>query len=231
MPRMSIEEVHRAVAGTNAPQQFLGLVSEHPDLAVLHSQKGATPGSWNAWTLRDYADITARAAAGLQQAGLKDGQRMLLMMRNRPDFHWFDAAAQFLRATPVSIYNSSSPEEIAYLAGDAQAAVAIVEDLGFAERIRKVRAELPNLQHLFVIESPGDGLPDGLRHANELLGCGSVDLAELAELTEPADLATLIYTSGTTGPPKGVMLDQHNVVYTAEQLKRCFGLAEEELAG
>ena len=41
---------------------------------------------------------------------------MLLMMRNRPDFHWFDLAAQFLRATPVSIYNSSSPEEIQYLA-------------------------------------------------------------------------------------------------------------------
>ena len=57
------------------------------------------------------------------------------MMRNRPDFHWFDAEVQFLRATPVSIYNSSSPEEIQYLAGHAEARVAIVEDAGFLERI------------------------------------------------------------------------------------------------
>ena len=74
------------------------------------------PGSWNVWTLGDYADTTAQAVAGLQHAGLARDQRILLMMRNRPEFHWFDLAAQFLRATPVSIYNSSSPEEIQYLA-------------------------------------------------------------------------------------------------------------------
>src|SRR5215210_8008855 len=67
--------------------------------------------------------------------GVAAGDRLLLMMRNRPDFHWFDTAAQFLRATPVSIYNSSSPEEIAYLAGHAEAEVAVVEDMGFAEKI------------------------------------------------------------------------------------------------
>jgi long-subunit acyl-CoA synthetase (AMP-forming) len=36
-------------------------------------------------------------------------------MRNRPEFHVVDLAATFLRATPVSIYNSSSPEELQYL--------------------------------------------------------------------------------------------------------------------
>ena len=51
-----------------------------------------------------------------------------------PEFHWFDLAAQFLRATPVSIYNSSSPEEIQYLADHAGAEIAIVEDTSFLER-------------------------------------------------------------------------------------------------
>src|SRR4029079_8523285 len=40
MPRLTIEEVLSAVVGTNAPQQFLKVVSENPDLVVLHSQKG-----------------------------------------------------------------------------------------------------------------------------------------------------------------------------------------------
>ena len=92
------------------------------------------------------------------------------MMRNRPDFHWFDAAAQFLRATPVSIYNSSSPEEIQYLAGHAEARVAIVEDAGFLERILKVRAELPALERIYVIEPPEGPLPDGVFDAADLLG-------------------------------------------------------------
>jgi long-chain acyl-CoA synthetase len=148
---------------------------------------------------------------------------MLLMMRNRPDFHWFDAAAQFLRATPVSIYNSSSPEEIQYLAGHAEAEIAIVEDSGFLERILKVREELPLLKTIFVIKPPADALPEGVLPAADLFGRGSVDLAELAAETSPDDLATLIYTSGTTGPPKGVMITQGNVVFTAEQLRLCFG--------
>src|SRR3954468_20021439 len=226
MPRMSIEEVHRAVAGTNAPQQFLKLVSEHRDLAVLHSQKGDTPGSWNAWTLGDYADITARAAAGLQEAGLKDGQRILLMMRNRPDFHWFDLAAQFLRATPVSIYNSSSPEEIQYLASHAGAEIAIVEDESFLTRLLKVRDELPNLRQIYVVEPPAEGCPDNVQPVDTLLDQGTADLDALAVRIQPDDIATLIYTSGTTGPPKGVMISQYNVVFTVESLRSCFNFEE-----
>ena len=103
---------------------------------------------------RPYADLAARPRPGLQHYGVQAGDRVLLMMRNRPDFHWLDLAVQFLRATPVSIYNSSSPEEIQYLASHAVAKVAIVEDEGFLDRFLKVRAELPLLEQIFVIEPP-----------------------------------------------------------------------------
>jgi long-chain acyl-CoA synthetase len=56
--------------------------------------------------------------------------------------------------------------------------------------------------------------------ASDLLDHGRADLDELAAATRPDDLATLIYTSGTTGPPKGVMISQHNVVFTVEQLRQ-----------
>ena len=65
------------------------------------------------------------------------------MMRNIADFHMLDLAAVFCGATPISIYNSSSPEQVAYLAGHCDAKVAIVEDQGFHERFLKVRDELP----------------------------------------------------------------------------------------
>ena len=81
----------------------------------------ADGGGWNVRNAGDVAAAVGRIAAGLQRDGVAPGERVLLMMRNRPEFHWLDLAAQFVRATPVSIYNSSSPEEIQYLASHAGA--------------------------------------------------------------------------------------------------------------
>ena len=64
------------------------------------------------------------------------------MLRNRPEFHALDLAVLFLGATPVSIYNSSAPEQIEYLVNDCKAKVAIVENDAFLERFLKVRESL-----------------------------------------------------------------------------------------
>jgi long-chain acyl-CoA synthetase len=224
MPHVSIETIHDAVVGTTAPQLFLELVKEHPDLPALHSMQSDVPGSWQICTLGEYADNTARAAAGLQLAGLGPEQRILLLLRNRPEFHWFDLAAQFLRATPVSIYNSSSPEEIQFLAEHAEARVAIVENAVFLDRLLSVRHELPLLEQIYVLDPPSGEYPSGVHAASELMDKGSADLTALGAAIQPDDIATLIYTSGTTGPPKGVMISHYNVVYTVESLRQCFGL-------
>ena len=217
-PLSTIAEIEAATGSATTPRLFLDLVRSAPTSPALHSMKG--DDGWNVWTLQDFSDQVAGAAAGLASVGVGNGERVLLMMRNRPDFHWFDAAAQFLRATPVSIYNSSSPEEVEYLAGHAEARVAIVEDAGFLDRVLKVRKDLPLLERIYVIEPPDGPLPDGVFAAGDLFEHGSADLDALAAATSPDDIATLIYTSGTTGPPKGVMISQYNVVYTIEILKR-----------
>ena len=115
--RATIEEIDRIVTSQTAPQVFLGLAAAHPDLEALNSMVDG--GGWDTTTMAGLRDKVAAVAAGYQSLGIAPGERVLLMMRNRPDFHWFDIAAQFVRATPVSIYNSSSPEEIQYLADHA----------------------------------------------------------------------------------------------------------------
>ncbi|MFN3258773.1 MAG: AMP-dependent synthetase/ligase [Ilumatobacter sp.] len=214
----SIDDVAAAVAGTTAPRRFVELLANHGDAPALHAMVG--DGAWHDVSYREYGDMVARAAAGLRAAGVEPGHRMLLMMRNIPDFHWFDSAAQFLRATPVSIYNSSSAEEIQYLAGHAEAEIAILEDSGFLDKMLEVRDQLPMLDRIYVLNPPDGDLPEGVFPASDLLDAGSLDLDELAEATQPDDLATLIYTSGTTGPPKGVMISQYNVVFAIEILRR-----------
>jgi long-chain acyl-CoA synthetase len=227
--RSTAAEIDARVDGLTIPKQFLSLADQHPGAVLLRAMK--PEGGWDEFTVDDVRSLAARAAAGLAHQGVEAGHRVLLMMRNRPDFHWFDLATQFVRGTPVSIYNSSSPEEIQYLAEHAEAEIAILEDDSFLERLLKVRGELPALQQIYVIHPPEGGLPDGVFPASDLLAHGEADLVALGAATSPDDLATLIYTSGTTGPPKGVMLSQYNVVFTVELLLECFDRTHEEALG
>jgi long-subunit acyl-CoA synthetase (AMP-forming) len=209
----SIEELTAAVEGKTLATEFLDVVGSRGDAVALR-QRGADGESWDEWTFRDYAEHVAGAAASLRELGVTPGDRVVLMMRNIVDFHMLDVATVFCGATPISIFNSSSPEQVAYLTGHSKAKVAIVEDQGFRERFLKMRDELPDLAEIVDLSEQRDDVYHG--H-------GSVELAAAAADVQPETLATVIYTSGTTGPPKGVMISHFNVVYTAESLRRCFG--------
>lgn len=216
----TIDELTAATEGQTLASAFLGTVDRLGDAVALRDR--LPDGTWRERTWRQYADEVARAAAALGGLGVGPGDRVVLMVRNIADFHVLDLAAVFCGATPISIYNSSAPEQVAYLAGHCEAKAAIVEDDGFGQRFAKVRDELPALQHVV-------DLADGGRQ-QLLEGDDRVELAECAGRVTPETLATVIYTSGTTGPPKGVMITHFNAVYTAESLRRAFG-REVDLTG
>src|SRR6185437_15893353 len=94
----------------------------------------------------------------------------------------------------------------------------------YLERFLSVRAALPSLRHVAVIEEPVGGVQDGVLRWDDLLAHAPVDLDAAARLAQPSDLATVIYTSGTTGPPKGVMLDHANVVWTVACYRATVGV-------
>src|SRR4029079_7079940 len=92
-----------------------------------------------------------------------------------------------LGATPISIYNSSSPEQVAYLAGHAEASVAIVENADFLDRVLEVRADLPALRQLIAVD---DLDATGVESWTELLSAAPVGLEAAAAVRAPHDLAT-----------------------------------------
>ena len=209
------QELHDRIVGHNLGKRFLSNLDTNGSVEVIRWKD--TNGEWHGWTMTELADLTARLATGLADLGVGKGDTVVLMMRNRPEFHALDIATLFLGATPVSIYNSSAPEQIDYLINDCKAKLAVVEDDGFLERFLKVRESLPTLETIVLIE-PSETAGDSVVPYADLAAAAPSDLRELSEIADLDDLATIIYTSGTTGPPKGVMLSHGNIAWTLESV-------------
>jgi len=212
------DEIMAVVEGQTIPTEFLRTVQANGDKVALRWMND--DGSWGQWTYQEYADRACEVAAALIANGVERGDHVVLMMRNTPQFHVIDMAAYLAGATPISIYNSSSAEQVEYLVNHSEAVFAIVENMGFLERFLKVRDQLPGLRGIAVLDDPDGLAPADVLGHDDLHAHGSVDFAEAAAKAAPDDLATMIYTSGTTGPPKGVMLTHRNICWTVESLRR-----------
>ena len=185
-------------------------------------------GAWTTITWRQYREAVTRAAMGLRALGVGPGDFVAIQTRNRPEHLIADHAAMHLGATPVSIYNTLAPEQIAYIAGHCSAKVAVVEDADFFERWEKIKPDLPALERVVLLDGA-----EAFASYDWVCGRAAIveDGAKEAErdpeafdrawkAVTPEAPATLIYTSGTTGPPKGVVISHYNVLWTAASLDR-----------
>jgi long-chain acyl-CoA synthetase len=207
---ISSGEIDARAAGRTVLSYFADTVSRKSGHLALRQR---VDDAWVEWTWAEMADQALRVAGAMRALGVAAGDRVVLMMQNRPEFHVADIGILLAGATPISIYNSSSAEQIAYLVGHARARLAIVEEGDLLARFAAARPELPDIEHLFSLERDWGGL----------LEAEPVDLDEAVATATPDGLATVIYTSGTTGPPKGVQISHRNVAWTVESYRALLG--------
>ena len=200
-----------AYDATTLCEAFQLTAAAHADQVALR-----TLGDAVSITFAEYADRVRRLAGGLHALGIRRGDTVGLMLANRPEFHLVDSAAMHLGAVPFSLYNTSSPEQIAYLLEDAGNRVFIVE-AAFLERARAGMALAGAVEQLIVV----DASAEGTIHLSDLEAAEPGDRFDFEatwRAVQPDDVLTLIYTSGTTGPPKGVQLTHAN------ELAECRGV-------
>jgi len=186
------------------------------DQGALRTKDDEVTLSW-----ADYAERTRKVAAGLGALGVGRGDTVAIMLTNRPEFHFCDAGAMHLGATPFSIYNTYTAEQIEHLVGDAASEVAFTEQ-AFAERLMSVKEADNALEHVVVVD--GDP-PEGAMSLSDLEAGGSADFDFEAawRAVGPEDILTLIYTSGTTGPPKGVQITHANMTQCVRSYDKIIG--------
>jgi long-chain acyl-CoA synthetase len=103
-------------------ETFQRTAARHADFVALRTPDDAVLITW-----AEYADRVRRIAAGLAALGVGVGDTVAIMLVNRPEFNLVDTAALHLGATPFSVYNSSTAEQLSYLLRNAANRTVVTE--------------------------------------------------------------------------------------------------------
>ncbi len=195
--------------------------------AQVHGEDPAyfvkSEGRWQETSWASYAAEIERVAKALMAAGLEPGQNVALFGFNRPEWSIFMLAAMMVGARGVGIYTTSSPHEVKYILGHAEARFALVDTEARFQIVRQASAALPHLRQVVTMRAApaiSDALAvpwNNFRERGNAVPTAAVR-ARAGALT-PESVATIVYTSGSEGIPEGVMLSQRNLIWTAEVVR------------
>lgn len=149
--------------------------------------------------------LSNRFANALTALGISRGDRIGILLQQSPEAAIAHIAAYKLGAIAVPLFVLFGEDALEYRLGDC-AAACVVTDAAHLPKILAVRARLPALRRIVVVDGRG---ADGTEDFQTLLDAAS-DAFVPAD-TAADDPALIIYTSGTTGNPKGA-LHAHRVL-------------------
>ncbi|MGH7764071.1 MAG: AMP-dependent synthetase/ligase [Candidatus Dormibacteraceae bacterium] len=156
------------------------------------------------WQVESWADLRRdilSVGSGLIQAGIKAGDKVILLSENRLEWIYCDFAIQTVGAITIPIYPNSTPEMAQKIAEDSGASFAIASSSTLAAKLKPTAT----LKTIALIDPDIAGWVK--RGPSQV-----VEIDSRVRGIKPDDLCTIVYTSGTTGDPKGVELAHRNLV-------------------
>jgi long-chain acyl-CoA synthetase len=168
------------------------------------------------YTYADLRELATRVAGFLASEGIKQGDRVMLVSSNAPEWGMTYFGVLKAGATCIPCDPESSTAEILNFARAGNAAGVICSDAiindhpDLRERLQELGlARLWTYQEVFA-------LPDEQTEDERI--------ALLPQRAHPQGVASLIFTSGTTGQPKGVMLSHRNLTSMVSMLSSVFDM-------
>ncbi len=173
-------------------------------IAVRWEAEDGSSGALSYAALLAEADRVACALAAL---GIGPGDRVALVLPQRPETAVAHVAVSQLGAVAMPLSMLFGPEALEYRLNDSGARLAIVDE-GALAGVAEARSRCPALGQVVVVGAGPGAETAGSLHWDRLPAGAPVEPVD----TAADDPAVLIYTSGTTGPPKGALMPQRALI-------------------
>lgn len=197
-------------------QMFSQSLEKYGDLRALGFKR---QGSWEHISYSQYYVLARKAAKGFLKLGLEPAHSVAILGFNSPEWFFSAVGTVFAGGIVTGIYTTSTPEACQYIAYDCRANVIVVDTQKQLEKILKIWKNLPHLKAVVTYGEPPPERMASVHTMEEVMALGEqvpeADLDTIISAQQPNQCCVLVYTSGTTGSPKGVMLSQDNITWTA----------------
>ncbi len=213
---------------------FLARADERGERAFLWAKRD---GTWQSISWNEAARQVCLIAEGLIALGLDDGERVMLVSENRPEWCLADLAIMSAGCITVPAYTTNTERDHLHILENSGASAVIVSDAKLAKALLPAIIRSNATEHVISFE-PLRQMQSGISTLSDWadLLAGDAAAARVAVESRMAkvgrgDMACIIYTSGTGGAPRGVM--QHhgmilrNVDGAARVLAEDFGWGDE----
>ncbi len=208
------------------PQALFRQAEKHPYVPCQWRRKH---GKYVPVTYMELATRIRRVASGLIRQHVREGDRIAILMENRPEWAVVDYAILSVGAVTVPLYCTYRPQDMAYVINDAGVSMVFVSGGNLLRHLLQAVGECPKLRHIVSLEEGQEGpLLQTLQALEEHELLEDELQSRMAKLDRNT-LATLVYTSGTTGNPKGVMLSHGNILANLDAIPEVVELNRDEV--
>jgi long-chain acyl-CoA synthetase len=217
----------------NLVSMFYARALHFGDAPFLSAKIG---GEWLSTSWKETARQVAGFAKSLKALGLEEGDRVMLVSENRPEWCIADLGIMAAGCITVPTYTSNTERDHQHIMNNSGARAVIVSTTKLAKILMPAAMRSSDAEFIIGIEPLPQAQSGRLEYHNwsDMIAGTELDVAanmlEMQSVTRD-DVACIIYTSGTGGAPRGVMQPHgailHNVDGATEILREDFGLNDE----